>query len=52
MARKCAASLRDGGRVKVDELGLPELLMTIVFAGFFAMLTVSAVRRHGGADRP
>ena len=38
---------RDGGRVKVDELDLPELLMTIVFAGFFAMLTGFAVMRHG-----
>jgi membrane protease YdiL (CAAX protease family) len=44
--------VRDGGKVPVDELGLPELLMSIVFAGFFAMLTVSAVQRHGGAEPP
>jgi membrane protease YdiL (CAAX protease family) len=38
---------RDGGRVLVDELGLPELLMSLVFAGFFAMLSIAAVHRHG-----
>lgn len=43
---------RDGGKVRVDELDLPELLMSIVFAGFFAMLTASAVRRRGGAESP
>ncbi|MEP6668996.1 MAG: CPBP family intramembrane glutamic endopeptidase [Chthoniobacter sp.] len=44
--------MRDGGKVLVDELGLPELLMTFVFAGFFAMLTVSAFQRHGGQEPP
>lgn len=40
----------EGGKVLVDELGLPELLMTFVFAGFFAMLTVTAVQRHAGKE--
>ena len=43
---------REGGRVRADELDLPELLMSIVFAGFFAMLTGSAVQRHRGAEPP
>jgi membrane protease YdiL (CAAX protease family) len=41
---------RDGGKVLVDELGLPELLMTFVFAGFFAMLTALSVQRHSGKE--
>jgi membrane protease YdiL (CAAX protease family) len=44
--------VRDGGRVNVAEFNLSELLMTIVFAGFFTMLTASAMKHHGGAEPP
>ena len=37
----------DGGKVRTDALGLPELLMSLVFAGFFGMLMVSALRHSG-----
>ena len=39
--------VRDGGKVFVDELALPELLMSFVFAGFFTMMAAAAVQRHG-----
>jgi hypothetical protein len=38
--------IREGGKVRVDALGFPELLMSIVFAGFFALLTASAAMAH------
>lgn len=37
---------RAGGKVRVDAFDLPELLMSIVFAGFFIM-TVFGSQRHG-----
>jgi len=40
----------DGGQVRVSEFGLPEALMSLVFAGFFTWITVLAVAgglRHG-----
>ena len=37
----------DGGKVRTEDLGLPELLMSLVFAGFFGMLMVSAARQSG-----
>jgi membrane protease YdiL (CAAX protease family) len=42
--------VRDGGKVLVDELGLPELLMSFVFAGFFTMMALAAVQRHSHED--
>jgi len=39
--------VRDGGKVQIGNLDLPELLMSVVFAGLFAMLTVAAILRHG-----
>ncbi len=39
MARRLA---REGGKVEVASFDLPELLMSIVFASFFTLLTVSA----------
>lgn len=37
---------RDGGKVLVDQFDLPELLMSLVFAGFFSLMAVSSVQRH------
>lgn len=37
----------DGGKVRTEALGLPELLMSLVFAGFFGMLMVSALGQSG-----
>lgn len=37
----------DGGKVRTEDLGLPELLMSLVFAGFFGMLMVSALGHSG-----
>src|SRR5258708_31237226 len=42
--------VRDGGKVRTAGLDLPELLMSVVFAGFFTMLTISAVMRHGDKE--
>ncbi len=47
MARRIAA---DGGKVRTTDLALPELLMSIVFAGFFCMTTVLGIRRHAHED--
>lgn len=51
-AAQVRAILRDGCKVVKDELGFPELLMSFVFAGFFTMLSVSAVQKHGGHEPP
>jgi len=40
----------DGGKVRTDDLGLPELLMSFVFAGFFGMLMVAALNRSGSKE--
>lgn len=37
---------RDGGKVLVDQFDLPELLMSLVFAGFFSLMALTAVQRH------
>lgn len=44
--------VHDGAKVRVENLGISELLMSFVFAGFFALLTVSAVLRHGHEATP
>ncbi len=38
--------VREGGKVRVGALGFPELLMSVVFAGFFALLTAAAAMAH------
>jgi membrane protease YdiL (CAAX protease family) len=35
-----------GGKVRTSDLGLPELLMSLVIAGFFAMMMIAAIRRQ------
>ena len=37
---------RDGGQVRVGEFDLPELFMSFVFAGFFALTVLLSVQRH------
>jgi membrane protease YdiL (CAAX protease family) len=37
----------DGGKVRVADFALSELLMSIVFAGFFTMMTINAFQRAG-----
>ena len=41
---------RDGGKVRTGEMGFPELLMSIVFASFFGLMVLSAIRRHAADD--
>ncbi len=43
---------KNGGKVRTEELGLPELLMSFVLAGTFAMLMVGAIQRQakGGSE--
>jgi hypothetical protein len=36
----------EGGKVRTGELALPELLMSIVFASFFGMTMIAAIRRR------
>jgi membrane protease YdiL (CAAX protease family) len=40
----------EGGKVRTDALGVPELLMSIVFASFFGMTMIFAIRRQGHGD--
>ena len=46
MAQRIAA---EGGKVRTGDMGLPELLMSIVFASFFGIMMVVAIKRqsHG-----
>jgi hypothetical protein len=48
--RQIHAIRREGGKVEVACFDLPELFVSFVFAGLFAMLTISAVMRHGGKE--
>jgi membrane protease YdiL (CAAX protease family) len=41
---------RDGGKVSAVEFDLPELLMSIVFAGFFTMITISPALTHSAKE--
>ena len=41
---------RDGGKVSVDQFDLPELLMSLVFAGFFTVITISPMLMHGSKE--
>ncbi len=45
-ARQVGHIRDEGGKVDASKFDLPELMMTIVFAGFFAMLVVSALQRR------
>ncbi len=41
-----------GDRVRTEPLGLPELLMSFVLAGFFGMLMISAIRHSAEKSTP
>ncbi len=43
---------KHGGKVRVGAFALPELLMSFVFAGFFAMMTVNSFQRERTAEAP
>jgi membrane protease YdiL (CAAX protease family) len=45
--RQIIRIVREGGQVLVDHFDLPELLMSLVFAGFFSFMALGAVQRHG-----
>lgn len=52
--RQVGRILREGGKVRVCDLGLPGLLMSLVFAGYFTMvtvLTIAAALRAGHQAR-
>jgi membrane protease YdiL (CAAX protease family) len=42
--------LRQGGKVRSGALDLPELLMSVVFAGFFIMMMIPAIQRQSRGD--
>jgi hypothetical protein len=42
---------RDGAKVRCDEFALPELLITLVLAGYFAMLTAVVALHPGAAQK-
>jgi len=44
--RQLIRIIREGGKVLVDQFDLPELLMSLVFAGFFGLMALGAVQRH------
>ncbi len=44
--RIAARIARDGGKVRTSGLALPELLMSLVFAGFFGLMMILALRRQ------
>lgn len=43
---------RDGAKVAVEQFDLPELLMSLVFAGYFSLQVMSAVSKAGGKEQP
>jgi membrane protease YdiL (CAAX protease family) len=43
---------REGAKVVVEQFDLPELLMSLVFAGFFSLQVFSAVAKAGGKEQP
>jgi hypothetical protein len=45
-ARQVRHILLEGGKVKASQFDLPELMMTIVFAGFFATLVANSLQKH------
>jgi len=42
----------DGGKVVFEQFDLPELLMSLVFAGFFSLQVFSATAKAGGKEQP
>lgn len=43
---------RDGGKVIATQFDLPELMMSLVFAGFFSLQVFSAVAKRTGKEEP
>lgn len=49
-SRQIRHLMREGGKVVVGDFDLPELLMSLVLAGFFAMTLALALKRQGGGE--